>query len=275
MEWVRELDRALDLYNANDDAGCIAYINSVLRDTTPGYPRTRYYALLASCLDDWREADLMRARAEDSFAHWCIFNRPSDSRSPRVGEIRDELRALLDELHDELKRRRPGDWIDYQLTWTETDAEERDAELAEALTEYEAEEAEGEEEDEAENAEAEMERHAELEEGRKEQEFENAEADIESLAALAEAEAEEGADLSPTTLAALFRDADREYDTRALARNKALETPKASQSESQINANASPKKKSTRIPTPTAASNRPPRKSRAPARFAFAPDSTK
>lgn len=58
MEWVRELDRALDLYNAHDDTGCIAYVNSVLRDTTPGYPRTRYYALLACCLDDWREADV-------------------------------------------------------------------------------------------------------------------------------------------------------------------------------------------------------------------------
>ncbi|KAG9952649.1 hypothetical protein KCU85_g1831, partial [Aureobasidium melanogenum] len=174
MEWVRELDRALDLYNAHDDTGCIAYVNSVLRDTTPGYPRARYYALLACCLDDWREADVMRARAENSFANWRVFNRPGDSS--RLREIHDELRAILDEVHDILKRRRPDDWFDHQVTWVDIDTkeleaelvEEREAELAEALAELEAEKAEEEEEDEAENAEAEIERHAGLEEGQPE-----------------------------------------------------------------------------------------------------------
>ncbi|KAG9683818.1 hypothetical protein KCU95_g10991, partial [Aureobasidium melanogenum] len=166
MEWVRELDRAVDLYNAHDDTGCIAYVNSVLRDTTPGYPRTRYYALLACCLDDWREADAMRARAENSFANWRVFNRPGDSF---------RLREIHDEVHDILKRRRPDDWFDHQVTWVDIDTkeleaelvEEREAELAEALAELEAEKAE-EEEDEAENAEAEIERHAGLEEGQPE-----------------------------------------------------------------------------------------------------------
>lgn len=56
--WAFELDDALDLYNAHDDEGCIVHINSVLRDTTPGYPRVRYYVLLASCISDWREAEV-------------------------------------------------------------------------------------------------------------------------------------------------------------------------------------------------------------------------
>lgn len=47
-----------------------------------------------------------------------------------------------------------------------------------------------------------------------------------------EDEDEESADLSLTRFAALFRDAGREYDTRALARNKILKTVKGSQSES-------------------------------------------
>jgi hypothetical protein len=62
-EWVNELRTACALYKEGDFEGCIAHIYSVNRDTTPGYPRTRYYALLACCTGDWREAEASRIRS--------------------------------------------------------------------------------------------------------------------------------------------------------------------------------------------------------------------
>jgi hypothetical protein len=56
-QWLDKLKTAVNLYNEGDFSGCIAHINTVFRDTTPGYPRTRYYALLAFCTDNWREAE--------------------------------------------------------------------------------------------------------------------------------------------------------------------------------------------------------------------------
>lgn len=88
MEWVRELDRALDLYNAHDDTGCIAYVNSVLRDTTPGYPRARYYALLACCLDDWREADV-------SFLHTCSDLQSGTKSAHRLCALEQKTALLI------------------------------------------------------------------------------------------------------------------------------------------------------------------------------------
>lgn len=60
MGWLDELNTALDLYNEGHYEECAAHINVVFQDTTPGYPRTRYYALLASCADDWHEAEVGR-----------------------------------------------------------------------------------------------------------------------------------------------------------------------------------------------------------------------
>lgn len=47
MNWVNELEKAIELINAEEFDNCVAHVNTVLRDTTPGYPRIRYYALLA------------------------------------------------------------------------------------------------------------------------------------------------------------------------------------------------------------------------------------
>jgi hypothetical protein len=61
--WKSELKTAIDLYNEGDFSGCIAHVSTVSRDTTPGYPRTRYYALLACCTDKWREAEASRVKS--------------------------------------------------------------------------------------------------------------------------------------------------------------------------------------------------------------------
>lgn len=58
MNWVNELEKAIELINAGGFDNCVAHVNTVLRDTTPGYPRIRYYALLALCIPDWREAEV-------------------------------------------------------------------------------------------------------------------------------------------------------------------------------------------------------------------------
>jgi hypothetical protein len=42
-QWVNELRTACALYKEGEFEGCIAHIHSVNRDTTPGYPRTRYH----------------------------------------------------------------------------------------------------------------------------------------------------------------------------------------------------------------------------------------
>ncbi|THY22551.1 hypothetical protein D6D01_06263 [Aureobasidium pullulans] len=150
MVWLDELNTALDLYNEGNYEECAAHINVVLQDTTPGYPRTRYYALLASCAEDWHEAERLRFNAETCYSHWCVFNRPGSY--PDVDNIRTKLRTF-----------------DYQLTWTETDAEERNAErnaeLIEAMTEQDADIADGEEERHADDAEAETKQLTHLEEG--------------------------------------------------------------------------------------------------------------
>lgn len=58
MNWVNELEKAIELINAEEFDNCVAHVNTVLRDTTPVYPRIRYYALLALCTSDWREAEV-------------------------------------------------------------------------------------------------------------------------------------------------------------------------------------------------------------------------
>jgi hypothetical protein len=52
-----------------------------------------------------------------------------------------------DELVEEMRQTRPNNWMERQITWTDTDAEEREAELAEALEKQTAEEAETEAEE--------------------------------------------------------------------------------------------------------------------------------
>lgn len=168
MPWLYELKTAVALYSEGDFQGCIAHINTVFRDTTPNYPRTRYYALLACCTDDWREAEAslsieksdtvfffliaiqvltgketkqrMRTAAESTYAHWCIHNHADDYAG--ADRLREKLRAILDEVDEKLKSRRPSDWYEHQITWTEADVderdEERDAELAEAMAEHDA-----------------------------------------------------------------------------------------------------------------------------------------
>jgi hypothetical protein len=46
-----------------------------------------------------------------------------------------------------MRQTRPNNWMERQITWTDTDAEEREAELAEALEKQTAEEAETEAEE--------------------------------------------------------------------------------------------------------------------------------
>lgn len=58
QQWQNELKAALELYDEGDIQGCIAHINTVFRDTSPSYLRTRYYALLACCAEDWRIAEV-------------------------------------------------------------------------------------------------------------------------------------------------------------------------------------------------------------------------
>ncbi|THY94225.1 hypothetical protein D6C95_05690 [Aureobasidium pullulans] len=177
MNWVNELEKAIELINAEEFDNCVAHVNTVLRDTTPGYPRIRYYALLALCISDWREAEIRRLSGVDG--------------------VRDELSDILEEVAEDLKSRRPSDWYIYQMTWTETDAEECEAELAE------------------------IERLAHLEEGREEDDDDDddEEAEIE----------EEEAELSPTELAAPNKATDEESDTRMRARNKTADAVNATQ----------------------------------------------
>ncbi|THY88000.1 hypothetical protein D6C93_07375 [Aureobasidium pullulans] len=192
MNWVNELEKAIELINAEEFDNCVAHVNTVLRDTTPGYPRIRYYALLALCISDWREAEEMRTTAEDCFSDWQLFNRSGDF--PGVDGVRDELSDILEEVAENLKSRRPSDWYIHQMTWTETDVEEYQAELAE------------------------LERLARLEEGQ-EDDDDDEEAEIE----------EEEAELSPTELAALNKATDEESDTRMRARNKTADVVDATQ----------------------------------------------
>ncbi|THX53252.1 hypothetical protein D6D06_06227 [Aureobasidium pullulans] len=176
MNWVNELEKAIELINAEEFDNCVAHVNTVLRDTTPGYPRIRYYALLALCISDWREAEIRRLSGVDG--------------------VRDELSDILEEVAEDLKSRRPSDWYIYQMTWTETDAEECEAELAE------------------------IERLAHLEEGREEDDDDDdEEAEIE----------EEEAELSPTELAAPNKATDEESDIRMRARNKTADAVNATQ----------------------------------------------
>jgi hypothetical protein len=77
MKWHAELDTAIDLYQAERFEECIAHTNTVFRGNTPLYPRLRYCMLLASCLDDWYEAEEMRFHAENTYTSWCLFNPTS------------------------------------------------------------------------------------------------------------------------------------------------------------------------------------------------------
>ncbi|THY61326.1 hypothetical protein D6C91_07292 [Aureobasidium pullulans] len=185
MNWVNELEKAIELINAEEFDNCVAHVNTVLRDTTPGYPRIRYYALLALYFR------LARGR-KDCFSNWQLLNKPGDF--PGVDGVRDELSAILEEVAEDLKSRRPSDWYIHQMTWTETDVEEYQAELAE------------------------LERLARLEEGQ-EDDDDDEEAEIE----------EEEAELSPTELAAPNKATDEESDTRMRARNKTADAVDATQ----------------------------------------------
>lgn len=110
----------------------------------------------------------MRTRAESTYLHWCIHN-PPDSY-PAAGRLRTKLRAILDEVDEDLKGRRPADWADHQRHWTVADVEERDAEreaaLAEAMAEDDADTAGREVEDDADIAGREREGDAEAAEGK-------------------------------------------------------------------------------------------------------------
>ncbi|THV79986.1 hypothetical protein D6D29_06473 [Aureobasidium pullulans] len=181
MNWVDELEKAIELINAEEFDNCVAHVNTVLRDTTPDYPRIRYYALLALCISDWREAEK------------TAFQQIR--RLSGVDGVRDELSDILEEVAEDLKSRRPSDWYIHQMTWTETDVEEWQAELAE------------------------IERLAHLEEGREEDDDDDEEAEIE----------EEEAELSPTELAAPNKATDEESDTRMRARNKTADAVNATQ----------------------------------------------
>ncbi|THZ90376.1 hypothetical protein D6C88_04125 [Aureobasidium pullulans] len=149
MNW-----KAIELINAEGFDNCVAHVNTVLRDTTPGYPRIRYYALLALCISDWREAEEMRTRAEDCFSDWQLFNRSGDF--PGVDGVRDELSDILEEVAENLKSRRPSDWYIHQMTWTETDAELAEIERLAHLEEGREEDDDDDEEAEIEEEEAEL-----------------------------------------------------------------------------------------------------------------------
>ena len=136
----------------------------------------------------------MRTRAEDCFSNWQLFNKSGDF--PGVDGVRDELSDILEEVAEDLKSRRPSDWYIHQMTWTETDVEECQAELAE------------------------LERLVHLEEGQEDDDDDDDE----------EAEiAEEEAELSPTELAAPNKATDEESDTRMRARNKTADAVNATQ----------------------------------------------
>jgi hypothetical protein len=130
QKWHAELDTAIDLYRAEKFEECIAHTNTVFRDNTPLYPRMRYFMLLASCLDDWYEAEEMRFHAENTYTSWCLFN-PINS-FPGADKVRSDMRTNLDRIADDLKTFRPEDWKETQRFWN-------DVEAAEAQEEYAAE----------------------------------------------------------------------------------------------------------------------------------------
>jgi hypothetical protein len=94
-----------------------------------------------------------------------------------------------------------------------------------------------------------MEKDATLAKGQEEEDINATETEMERLARLVEGEGEERAGLSPTALEAIYQAADENYDRRAR------------------------KRKLTRIPIPTAASNRSPRTYKA--LVSFTPSYTK
>jgi len=148
-KWPAELDRAIDLYRAEKFQECIAHTRTVCRDNTPLYPRLRYHILLASCLDDWHEAEDMRFHAENTYNSWCLHNPVSSF--PGAGEVRSDLRANLDQLADYLKTFRPEDWKQTQRFWNNIEAAEAEEEYAAESGEFgdkEEEEEEDEEEEE-------------------------------------------------------------------------------------------------------------------------------
>ncbi|TIA35387.1 hypothetical protein D6C78_06160 [Aureobasidium pullulans] len=166
MNWVNELEKAIELINAEEST--IVWHMSILYFATP------------------LQATLVYATTP------CLL---SIRRLSGVDGVRDELSDILEEVAEDLKSRRPSDWYIHQMTWTETDVEEWQAELAE------------------------IERLAHLEEGREEDDDDDEEAEFE----------EEEAELSPTELAAPNKATDEESDTRMRARNKTADAVDATQ----------------------------------------------
>jgi hypothetical protein len=142
--WPAELDRAIDLYRVEKFRECIAHTRTVCRDNTPLYPRLRYRILLASCLDDWHEAEDMRFHAENTYNSWCLYNPVSSF--PGAAEVRSDLRTNLDQLAEYLKTFRPEDWKETQRFWNVIEAAEAEEEYAAQFSEEEDEEEEEEEE---------------------------------------------------------------------------------------------------------------------------------
>jgi hypothetical protein len=155
QRWHAELDTAIDLYRAEKFEECIAHTNTVFRDNTPLYPRLRYCMLLASCLDDWYEAEEMRFHAENTYTSWCLFN-PINS-FPGADKVRSDLRANLDRIADDLKTSRPEDWKETQRFWNVTEAAEAQEEYAAERSEEEKDEDEEDEDEEDEEEEDEEE----------------------------------------------------------------------------------------------------------------------
>lgn len=145
-KWPAELDRAIDLYRAEKFQECIAHTRTVCRDNTPLYPRLRYHILLASCLDDWHEAEDMRFHAENTYNSWCLHNPVSSF--PGAGEVRSDLRANLDQLADYLKTFRPEDWKETQRFWNNIEAAKAEEEYAAESGEFGDEEEEEDEDEE-------------------------------------------------------------------------------------------------------------------------------
>ncbi|KEQ77777.1 hypothetical protein M436DRAFT_17250, partial [Aureobasidium namibiae CBS 147.97] len=134
-----ELDRAIDLYRAEKFQECIAHTRTVCRDNAPLHPRLRYRILLASCLDDWHEAEDMRFHAENTYNSWCLYNPVSSF--PGAGQVRSDLRNNLDQLADYFKAFRPKDWKQTQRFRNNIEAAEAEEEYAAELAEEQEEEA--------------------------------------------------------------------------------------------------------------------------------------
>lgn len=160
QRWYAELDTAIDLYRAEKFEECIAHTDTVFRDNTPLYPRLRYHMLLASCLDDWYEAEEMRFHAENTDTSWCLFN-PIGS-FPGAEQVRSDLRTSLDRIADDLKTFRPEDWKETQRFWNDIEAAEAQEEYA---AEWPDEDKDGEEEDDEDEDEDEEEEDEAEEEG--------------------------------------------------------------------------------------------------------------